>query len=86
MMYTTLLSLTQTYGVELIFLVSLFIFIVLFALAAGWVASTTGKSFRFWFGISFVIPFFPLLALLCLREKEDTLIVAPKEDLYDHLY
>ena len=86
-MYTTiLLSLVQTYSVEFIFLVSLFIFIVLFALTAGWVASNTGKSFRFWFGISFAIPFFPLLVLLCLREKEDQVIVAPKEDLYDHLY
>ena len=83
---TNLLSLTQTYSVEFIFLVSLFIFIVLFALAAGWVATNTGKSFRFWFGISFLIPFFPLLILLCIREKEDQFIVAPKDDLYDHLY
>lgn len=85
-MYTTLLSQTQTYSVEFIFLVPVFTFIVLFALTAGWVASNTGKSFRFWFGISFVIPFFPLLVLLCIREKEDQAIAAPKDDLYDHLY
>ena len=86
-MYTTiLLSLALSYSVEFVFLVSLFIFIVLFALAAGWLASNTGKSFRFWFGISFLIPFFPLLVLLCIREKEDQFIVAPKDDLYDHLY
>jgi hypothetical protein len=86
-MYTiNLLSLVKTNSVEFIFLVSLFMFIVLFALAAGWVATNTGKSFRFWFGISFLIPFFPLLILLCIREKEDQFIVAPKNDLYDHLY
>lgn len=85
-MYTTLLSLVQSYGVEFIFLVSLFIFIVLFALTAGWVASNIGKSFRFWFGISFMIPFFPLLVLLCFREKEESFIAAPKDDCYDHLY
>jgi len=86
-MYTTiLLSLIKTNSVEFIFLVSLFMFIVLFALAAGWVAGNTGKSFRFWFWISFPVPFFPLLILLCIREKEDRFIVASKDDLYDHIY
>ena len=78
MYVTTLLCLSQSYSVEFIFLVSLFIFIVLFALTAGWAAGTTGKSFRFWFGISFVIPFLPLLVLLCIREKEDHLIAGPE--------
>jgi hypothetical protein len=33
-----------------------------------------------------MIPFFPLLVLLCFREKEESFIAAPKDDCYDHLH
>lgn len=80
-----LLSQTNATNVEFIFILSVFTFILLTALAAGWVANRLGKSFRFWFWISFPVPFLPLFVLLCLPEKEETLTTA-KDDLYDYLY
>jgi hypothetical protein len=81
-----LLSQIKTPGIEFIFISAVLTFIPLCALAAGWVAAKTGKSFRSWFWISFPVPFLPLFVLLCLPEKEETLIAAPKDDLYDYLY
>lgn len=81
-----LLSQTKTLGVEFIFMISLFTFILLFALVAGLVATKIGRSFRFWFWVSVPIPFIPLLVLLCLPENEEKAIVVPNDDLYDRLY
>lgn len=81
-----LLSQITTTRVEFIFIAAVASFILLSALAAGWVAAKTGKSFRFWFWISFPIPFLPLFVLLCLPEAEEQPVAGPGDDLYDYLY
>ncbi|HEX7902776.1 MAG TPA: hypothetical protein VF487_02775 [Chitinophagaceae bacterium] len=44
---------------------------LIFPLMIGCLAKRFGRSFKFWFWVSFLLPFISLLILLCLPEKEE---------------
>lgn len=70
-----------------IFLISLLVFInFAFAVLSGWVASETGKSFRFWFWLSIPLPVIALCILLCLPEKKGKLTIIDSGELFNHLF
>lgn len=45
---------------------------LIFPFTIGWLAMRIGRSFKFWFWISFLLPFISVLILLCLPEKKET--------------
>ena len=71
---------------EFIFAFPFLLLPLAFPLIAGLMARSFGKSFRFWFWISFLIPFISCLILLCLPEKEEKISAVENEELFDHLF
>ena len=49
----------------------LLLFMIIPQLVAGFLASSRGRSFWFWFFISFLIPIISLVVLLLIKNKDD---------------
>jgi hypothetical protein len=60
---------------------------LMFNFIAGWMAQSFGRSFKFWFWISFLLPFISCVILLCLPIKKQKVVKPVDNDhLFDYLF
>lgn len=71
---------------ELIFALPFLLLPLAFPVIAGCMARSFGRSYRFWFWISFLLPVVSCIILLCLPNKKKSLTAVENDELYDHLF
>lgn len=71
---------------ELLFALPFLMLPLVFPVIAGILAKNSGRSFRFWFWISFLLPFISCIILLCLRDKSKESVAVENENVLDHLF
>ena len=72
---------------EFIFAIPILLLPLGFSVMSGLMAKDFGRSFRFWFWISFLLPFISCVILLCLPVKRTAPVMAVENDeVFDHLF